>query len=95
MKTQDKIIRKIRKILAEEMSQSMDKDAVAAMQEDVKISQELGFDSLDHVDLFLEIETVFKIKFSDVEFSTIQTGPFTLQTLADFVLEKKQSRLPK
>ena len=56
---------------------------------DAHLSKDLGFDSLDIVDLVLQMEDMFCISIPDEEYQVLQTvGQF-----GDYILRKKASKL--
>ncbi|MBL6278368.1 hypothetical protein JMF97_19600 [Micromonospora fiedleri] len=59
-------------------------DVEVAIGPNLRISQDLGIDSLTFVDILVKIEKVFDVEFSDNELATVQS----VQDILDLVEQK-------
>jgi len=74
------MLNKVIEILAEKL----DKDA-SEIQLTSKIKEDLGADSLDMVEIVMEIEEEFDVEVDDADTASI----ITVQDIVDYVTEKK------
>ncbi|GLU55445.1 acyl carrier protein [Dyadobacter frigoris] len=56
-----------------------------SIKDDSNLSKDLGLDSLDTVDLVLQMEDMFKIAIPDEEYQDLQT----VKQFSDYLLKKK------
>lgn len=63
---------------------------VSERQEEASLRYDLGLDSLDQLEYWMNVESVFKVEFSDQEDYAMRSKTFGQQT--DIVFEKVQER---
>ncbi|MDH5365925.1 MAG: acyl carrier protein [Cyclobacteriaceae bacterium] len=81
--SKEEIIEKINEFLVEEFE--VDADAIAP---DADLKNTLDLDSLDYVDLVVEIESNFGFKVKPEDF----TGIITFQNFYDYIINKVESK---
>ena len=81
--SKDEIIEKVNEFLVEEFE--VDADAITP---DADLKNTLDLDSLDYVDLVVEIESNFGFKVKPEDF----TGIITFQNFYDYIIEKVESK---